>query len=418
MRGHKEDRLFWTAVLLCTLYLCYRYPLQVNDSGTSPTYADTPLFLQVGKFILLLPLFAVAMLRSIEKSLTEKQWFIVGATLFLSVFSMTKLCNNFDARYFQLSFWMLFPLILVWGTRDIGIEALDRYFRFVFILCLASSALQLFLFFSFGRLPALAYEGTIFVRFGGFLDDPNGFAAILFLVLGWADKRYAGLKRILAVGGIGAALLFTQSWTAIAFLVLICLIRAILGMRRHFVLSTVGLVCVGLILSRAYGEIQHSYGSLLDEILNLRQLKVEQHSFAWSIWGSKWYEWFLIGDSKYNFYEFWWASAAVNFGVPWLVTFLTLTTLPLSTLWKAASNASPEHRPIYSGILLFQIYCLIGSFNLPFVAIFPVNFLFFVFLYLLEFKRIRLTPDFVAGGFGGSVPESGNPTNCIVTGLQ
>ena len=58
--GHTEevdnDRLatnaFAALLVIAFYYLGYRYPLRINSSTTSPTYSDTPGWLQVGKYLL------------------------------------------------------------------------------------------------------------------------------------------------------------------------------------------------------------------------------------------------------------------------------------------------------------------------------------------------------------------------------
>src|SRR5450759_557644 len=40
-------------------YLSYRYPLKINNSQTSPTYSDTPTWLQAGKYLFIAVVLAV-----------------------------------------------------------------------------------------------------------------------------------------------------------------------------------------------------------------------------------------------------------------------------------------------------------------------------------------------------------------------
>ncbi len=50
-------------------YYGYRYILRYNDSETSPTYSDTPLVLQIGKYILILLLIAIFLLYTFKKKI-------------------------------------------------------------------------------------------------------------------------------------------------------------------------------------------------------------------------------------------------------------------------------------------------------------------------------------------------------------
>ena len=50
----KRTKTFFAAVVLYLYYYSYRYVLKVNSTGTSPTYGDTPFFLQFAKYAILL----------------------------------------------------------------------------------------------------------------------------------------------------------------------------------------------------------------------------------------------------------------------------------------------------------------------------------------------------------------------------
>jgi hypothetical protein len=51
-RQANKNYVFWLALILCTIYLSYRYPPQVNTVGFSPTYSDRLLVRQAENFIL------------------------------------------------------------------------------------------------------------------------------------------------------------------------------------------------------------------------------------------------------------------------------------------------------------------------------------------------------------------------------
>ena len=112
---------------------------------------------------------------------------------------------------------MFFALVSVWNVKSVSIRQIDRYFKYLLVYSFVSSFLEVLLFFAFGRLPALAYAAGFSVRFGAFLDDPNGFAPFCFLLLGWSLYRFNGWLRSATVGGLVLLLLLTQSWTAIIF---------------------------------------------------------------------------------------------------------------------------------------------------------------------------------------------------------
>lgn len=385
----KENYVFWLGLILCTVYLSYRYPLQINSSGTSPTYSDTPVMLQMGKFVLALPLFAIAAVRGLGKTLTPRQWLVTLGILFLSGYSLLKVFGDNDAKYLELSFWMLFPLALVLGGDAIRISSIDRYLRFLLIYALVSTAIQVTLFITFGRLPALAYEDTILIRFGGFLDDPNGFGAILFLLMGWSYARFKGWTRFFIVTSLVVSLLLTQSWTAIVFLAAVFLFWVLIVVRRRPWLAVPIICACALLALLAIRETPPSLQTVFENMLNAKQESIEGHSFSWDPWVSRLAKWTLVGDSTYNSYESWWASAPVNFGMPWLAVFIGLIAELMMSLRSGFLGSGGETRPVYLGFLLFGCYFVFGSLSLPFPTIFPINFLFFVFCFLEAFGRIQ-----------------------------
>jgi len=305
-RNGNKNYLFWLGLTLCTIYQSYRYPLQVSNAGTSSTYSDTPIALQAGKFVLAFPLIALSAARWLGNSARVPRWPIVLGTVFLSSFSLLKMLNGHDSQYLDVSFWMLFSLVLVLSVDSVSVSAIDKYFCIVLAFAFGSTLIQVFLFFAFGRLPALAFEGTYFVRFGAFLDDPNGFGAIWFLLMGWSHRRFQGRTRFLIVAGIVVSLLLTQSWTAIAFFLAVLFFYVlIIALKRPFsaMLAFCSLPLFAIFFMRLIPLLQQGF---LLEALEAKQTSIEDHTFPWSLWASKWTDWALFGEWKYNGYESWW----------------------------------------------------------------------------------------------------------------
>lgn len=383
------NRILWLAVLLCTVYQSYRYPLQINSSGTSPTYSDTPLVLQAGKFVLALPLFALAAMGCLRKSALMRHWFIAFGVVFLSSFALLKSFGDPNGAYLESCFWMLFALVLAWSVDTVPARSIERYFRLLLIYALASTLIEVVLFLTIGRLPALAYEGSLSIRFGGFLDDPNGFAAILFLLVGWSYARLKGPLRILTLGSIVVTLLLTQSWTALGFLALLGIVSMSIALSKHPLFLALAICACILFTLFIASRPALSPGEVLVEIFTSKQGSINDHSFPWEHWASGWAGWVLLGDSAYNAFESWWGGALINFGVVWYLAFLGVTGALLVSLRNLLSRAGTEARPVYAGLVIFGYYFVFGSFNLPFPKIFPVNFIFFLFAFLAAFGRIQ-----------------------------
>lgn len=383
------ENLFWFGLILCTVYLSYRYPLQINSAGTSPTYSDTPVLLQAGKFILVFPLFLIAAARCLRKSAPLKQWLIALAVLFLSTYSLSKVLGNNNTTYVEVSFWMLFSLTSVWAIDAVNISTIDRYLQYLLIYALGSTLVEVALFAIFGRLPALAFEGTYLIRFGGFLDDPNGFAAILFLLMGWSYGRFKGWPRFFIVAAIVVSLFLTQSWTGIAFMVVVFAVWLPARLSKRPLLAGLTICVIALLAGLLVHELSQLPTETFEDMLAAKQGSIEGHAFPVAESVSRWTKWALLGDSMYNAYESWWAGALVNFGAPWLCTFLALLTVLIASLRNAFARADGEARSVYLGLLLFGCYFAFGSLNLPFPTIFPINVIFFLFAFLVAFGKVQ-----------------------------
>jgi hypothetical protein len=387
-QGGSRNYLFWLGLALCTIYQSYRYPLQISDAGTSSTYSDTPLIWQAGKFVLAFPLIAISALRWLTDAARLPRWPIVVGVLFLSSFSLLKILNGHDSQYLNISYWMIFSLVLVLSVDSVSVSAIDKYFCILLAYAFGSTLVQILLFFIFGRLPALAFEGTYFVRFGGFLDDPNGFAAIWFLLMGWSYKRFKGRPRFLILAGIVVSLLLTQSWTAIAFFLAILFFYALIRALRRPASTLLAICAVPLFAIFLLRVIPLLQEGILLEMLRAKQTSIEDHTFPWTFWASNWTDWVLLGEWKYKPYESWWPAAMVNFGVLWFVAYLVLIIALLMCVRRAGLKATTAAKPLYAGLLLFGYYFAFGSLNLPLPLVFPINALFFLFFFLVAFGKV------------------------------
>jgi hypothetical protein len=82
----------------------------------------------------------------------------------------------------------------------------------------------------------------------------------------------------------------------------------------------------------------------------------------------------------------------VNFGLLWFVAFLGLVIALMASMFRVYRSSTSESRPVFAGLLLFGVYFIVGSMNLPFPIVFPVNALFFLFFFLVAFEKISTDP--------------------------
>ena len=350
---------------------------------------------QMGKFIMVLPFLVLAASYCLRKKLELKQWIVVLAVQFLFIFALFKTVTTGGSGYLEVSFWMQFSLILAWATETISLKAIDRFFECLLFYALCTNLIEILLFVFFRRLPALAYENSLSVRFGGFLDDPNGFAALLFLLMGRSYGRFKGKTRKLVLTSLVLCLAITQSWTAIIFFALVLIFWAFMSFsKRPIRMGIIIFVCIGFTVY-LIRNIPDSAITVMQTMLASKQGSVEGHMFPWTELAPKWTEWIFSGSSEYNPYEFWWGSALVNFGAPWFFVDFALIATAVISLKSAFAKGSAEAKPTYLGLLLFGSYFLIGSFGLPFSQVFPINVFFFVFSFLVIFGKIQ--PENLSG---------------------
>lgn len=192
--------------LAANAYYFHRWAFQYNSSGTSPTYADTPFVWQAAKYPLMLGAsgvlwagvlyrWRIGRLESESFPDTRRHWWriryastarlapglaVVAAYALLVV--AVALRHDSDVREL-LVWWFFVPVVVLVPAASPTMLSLRIYRTAGLILLgyhVAFSALQIFWYFSDDRLPALAYSGGL-VRFGGGLDDPNGFGLMLVL---------------------------------------------------------------------------------------------------------------------------------------------------------------------------------------------------------------------------------------------
>jgi hypothetical protein len=310
---------------------------------------------------------------------------MVVTVVFLSSYCFLKILGHPDSEYIDVSFWLVFCLVLVLGADRVTIPQIERYLHVLLIYSLVSNLIEVLLYALFGRLPAMAGG---FVRFGSFLDDPNGFAAIVFLLMGWCYAKYEGRKRAAILAGLFVCLLLTQSWTAFAFFLAVIFFFLLLAAAKRPLLMLF-LICVlpWFIVVFVRWMQQIPWG-LITDLLDAKQSSIEGHLFPWEQWAPRLADWAILGDSQYNPYESWWAAAMVNFGLVWLSAYFGLISWLLFYTWRSLRRVPREAKAVYAGLLFFGTYFAAGSVGLPFPIKFPVNVLFFLLFFLVAFEKI------------------------------
>lgn len=385
-------------VLLGFYYMWYRYPFQVSSSVTSPTYSDTPAWIALGKYLLLAVILALAAFwRSLGPPVRLPRPPVLMAYLFLLIVPVVAGLAVERPELVESGVFFAVPLFLFTFTGwRVSVQRLDRLLVWAVYLGLAVEALQIALFLAVGRLPALAFKDSIMVRFGSFLDDPNGWAIIGTWLFFFTVHRWGGWKRVLLAGGLVLTIVLTQSLTGLAIFVLAsCLFGTVLIFSRAatffraMVTVLVALTLVGAVVVRFSSEIVMAYslfmatkrGSIqghagvfdvLTLVTPLGLLGVHPSETAW-------------GESAY-------VNALVNLGLVYVVAFVWVGVSAMVYYFRLfrRPGASTELRAFAAGALAMLVAVYFGSLNLPYMEVYPVNL--FAAL-LLGLASAGLLPD-------------------------
>ena len=257
----KFNFCFILTMFLFLFYYSYRYILQYNSTTTSPYYSDTPLVLKALKYVLLVVLmFSLSIFIFINKKRLNQGnikyllLILVGYSFYIFV-----ICQSSNSAIFFLL--LLLIALIFFSNKYVDEDKLDKLLTLYLYFSILYEAVQIFLYFYIGRMPALAYEtGSMStIRFGGAIDDPNGFGVFLCLLIPFVFKKYKGIKRIILVSILLLFLLLTWSLTAIAsfagFLVLYELVVLIkyskVKKENKYIISFIILAIIGLFVINA-----------------------------------------------------------------------------------------------------------------------------------------------------------------------
>lgn len=376
-----DSKLFLLTCGLMIFYLSYRYPFGINSSTTSPTYIDTPLFLQVGKYVILAFVIILVLIHGVMMRMSKISIGTIFFSLSVMIFGLMKFLvyENFSFIN-QLPAYIL-PIILAGLLGRVNLTSLNHPIKWLFIISIMVDLVQVALFFLYDRLPALAYKNSFSVRFGSFLDDPNGFGMLCFLFIGWVHIYYKRFPRRRAFLQLITAMLITitQSLTAIG-----------VGFIVFVFLYWRDKIFVSVILSTLTLALFFNMQEKILVLWELKQASIEQHSDV-SFSSDNLID--ILFGMDYSSTESWWFFSFKTNGilVTLLVFFLCCYCL-YKTYVMYRKCICVDSQAVSFSIFLFSVCFFMASFNLPLLDVFPVNFLCFfmwaiVVLDKFEFKK-------------------------------
>lgn len=378
-------KIFMALLLVGLYYMSYRYPFSINSSITSPTYADTPLFLQVGKY-LILALIAMAAVVASERGhgnrrriLREPRAMTVVGMAILAATGIVKglTTNNQDLISLSVVFFVGLACASMAESWHVDPLPLGKIVSVFAIIAVLFDGVQLALFYGIGRLPALAYTGSVSVRFGSVLDDPNGYALLVALMLPVAWIRWKGrtIVRVLLAGGLIYSLIITQSFTGISAVTVAVGIALFVRFRKAP--SAIVFLAWGGMIGAVVLYFYLNNSTFFSDLLVSKSGSFASHSASLDTGNLGWVDLIGMGTDS-GFRESTYLSLLFYIGIPGLVLYIGLGIVAAVRLTGLARSLPGTRGAIYWGFLVFTLAYLIGGLNMHFSGVFPVDLLYAV----------------------------------------
>lgn len=411
----RKDRLatwcFELLLIVSLYYTWYRYPFRMNSAETSGQYSDTPGWIRALKYVILLAIAIYAWINVNVSNRTMLQYSTrsSGGTLLLSCMAswgFFRAWTNNDGDLFQLSVLLLCGAFILSMSHawmlDVG--RTNGILKSFLLIAIVVEAVQVVLFRVSGRLPALAYEGSVSVRFGSILDDPNtwGILTALLLPIAWLNYRNNRIWRLLIVGVLLSMLILTQSITGIIATVVavgvLLTARDALGRFESpfFVISLVGLAA--LVANRI------GLTSIVNQVLETKQGSIEQHlDSTTGLMEVGVADLIGVGQDT-RFWESSYVALLYSAGLVFTVAYVGLGVWSCVQLRRHALSSSAG-AAVYWGFFAYQVAFMVGSVNMRFFDSFPANFLFILGICLSGFEECGMR-DLSLDDYSDSHPKS------------
>lgn len=359
-----SNRILWRALFgMCLVYNFHRYIFKYSH-GAYPKegYQQTPLVWQAGKFILIAVVLSVIYLRSrfvcrIPVSLLAIYLFlgvVLGTNIGSALLYGEWLTDEIEYLIYAIS---VLPIGLLDREGLIELKAeIDYSLNIAQWVLIVSNGIVIVNYIVFGIIPFHAYEGVL-LRFGGLWDDPNALAIFSVFFLGYAIMK----KQYLLAGIHVFNVISTVSLNGYLLLFTLMAYFFINTNRNRFLKIAIFSVFVSLLIGLAV----INYEFVL-RIYEAKRESIEQHTTV--DLDFKLLPWL----QPVQFHETWLLSLNVNyfpFSVP-----ITVGVLVLFVQFFLIKPKSLQR-------LLFILFFVTNLF-LPFLYMFPVNFVALLFLVL------------------------------------
>lgn len=382
-------RLVTFALLLVLYYLSYRYPLQINSSTTSPSYSDTPSSLQAAKYLLYAVLVGLAVVyfgtsrsvRSFARTIVPPA-IVLGAAS-VAVWPVAQAILFKRADLVENGIFFALSVVVLLAAPVIRPAPVVRVLQWFTVIAIVVNGVQVLLYLAIGRLPALAYAGTISIRFGSLWDDPNGFAIAIAFVLPIAALGFKRFRIPIVLLLLGS-LLLTQSVTGVVSTLAAVVIVWVLQLK---VSSTWIPALLVVIAAGAAVQVASLVSNpVVESFVQGKAGSVQGHLNAFSILSD-------LGAGQLSGFDPMAVTVESGYvdmiGTEGVVYTLIYVVILLALLVRSMRNARASvigsaGRALHFASATLSVAMLVGLTNLPLQSVFPLNALVAISL-IIEF---------------------------------
>ena len=393
--------LLWT-LALAFYYDWYCYPFKMGSTATSPSYNDTPSWISAIKYFIFFVLCAYLLSRVVtneRRIKIRRPLYVAAYMILLSVpilyGTIGEMCRLLELepfisepqipleRIFEVGIFFVAAILLhALPARKIDFEPIVSLMKLTLVVYLVSDLFEIMAFLFLGRLPAEAYENSVFVRFGSLMDKPNYFGILTSMFFGLifaCNWRY--LSKLFMSTLLSIALFLTFSYTAWAAVGFASGIYALVTLRR----LTYRLVFTGLLAIVAAAitigfALNTDLLSTYQEMVEAKSGSVSAHAQSLETMRRYFNIANLIGlEPHYEGVaaETQYVEIATTEGVVYLLLFVLVmgTGLYRSARILRRPDANPHTRVVASAAFCLLLATVVAGFALPVLAMFPLNLL-------------------------------------------
>lgn len=359
-------------------YFSYRYPFRWANEVTSETYTNTPAAIQISKYAICILLIGISVIfqfvnrKGVRLHIKPEILSLIIFAFFQSFYAFAVVRDQ-NTLILHIGMGIILGMCLT-AKESINFYFLDRLFIFFINFNIIYEIVQISLYVTQGRLPAIAWSnaGLMQVRFGGGFDDPFALSLFMGFLIPYAYHRFSGMRRIFYVSILAIMLVLTWTLTSLFTLMGIYILDrgyALAkgrGWNNRRILLIILLLIVGTVLAVIYGE--HFIG----RIVAVKGMSIKGHIESASLEGLSVRAFSGIRPEA-HYSESSPSRMLFTDGVFFTLAFYLLGMYSVRRLMLTIRNLPQnliKYKPVLLGMVYYQLCFLLGSVNLPFPYMF------------------------------------------------